>query len=195
MRCAPCPPEAAARTAPQGPSRATARAPDTHRRTDANALQTHRHRQMFAAIVEQRRLLGSADQSARKRSRLNASVPIELAKMRHRLLDDAPPDAHTAHQTPIAVNLPVLLANRVAQVHAPSEPPPQRKKIPKVVTTRSNHPRAPSNPLIRLAPPRAKSQKPPPNCASWARLHVTKGRSFHATRAYAAERKDSGQED
>ena len=33
-----------------------------------------------------------------------------------------------------------------------------------VVTTRSNHPRASSNPLIRLAPPRAKSQKIPPNC-------------------------------
>src|SRR5260221_6766507 len=90
--------------------------------------------------------------------------------MRHRLLDDTTPDTNAAHQTPIAVNLPVLLANRVAQVHAPSEPPPQRKKIPKVVTTRSNHPPAPSNPLIRLAPSRAKSQKPPPNCASWVRV-------------------------
>src|SRR6267154_5635145 len=90
--------------------------------------------------------------------------------MRHRLLDDTTPDTNAAHQTPIAVNLPVLLANRVAQVHAPSEPPPQRKKIPKVVTTRSNHPPAPSNPLIRLAPSRAKSQKPPPNCASWVNM-------------------------
>src|SRR5260370_33928218 len=88
--------------------------------------------------------------------------------MRHRLLDDTTPDTNAAHQTPIAVNLPVLLANRVPQVHAPSAPPPHRKKIPKVVTTRSNHPPAPSNPLIRLAPSRAKSQKPPPNCASWA---------------------------
>src|SRR6476659_4413763 len=138
------------------------------RALDTNALQTHRNRQMFAAIVEQRRLLGSADQSARKRSRRNASVLIELAKMRHRLLDDAPPDTHATHQAPIAVNLAVLLTNRMAQVHAPSGPLPQRKKIPKVVTTRSNHPRAPSNPLIRLAPPRAKSKKLPPNCASWA---------------------------
>src|SRR5713101_6571934 len=142
------------------------------RALDPNTLQTHRNRQMLAAIVEQRRLLGNTDQSARKRSCLNASVLIELAKMRHRLLDDAPPDAHAAHQAPIAVNLPVLLANRVAQVHAPSDPPPKRKKIPKVVTTRSNHPRAPPNPLIRLAPPRAKSQKPPPNCASWANTEI-----------------------
>src|SRR5216684_5737503 len=101
------------------------------RALDANALQTHRHRQMFAAIVEQRRLLGSTDQSARKRSCLNASVLIELAKMRHRLLDDASPDAHAAHQAPIAVNLPVLLANRVAQVHAPSEPLRGERKYPR----------------------------------------------------------------
>src|SRR5439155_24194270 len=94
---------------------------------------------------------------------------IDLAKMRHRLLDDAPPNPHAAHQAPIAVNLSILLANRVAQVHAPSEPPPQPKKIPKVVTTRSNHPRASSNPLIRLASPPAKLQKQPPNCASWVR--------------------------
>src|SRR5260221_10178334 len=88
--------------------------------------------------------------------------------MRHRLLDDTTPDTNAAHQAPVAVNLPVLLANRVAQVHAPSKPPPQRKKIPEVVTTRSNHPPKPSKPLIRLAPCRAKSQKPSPNCASWA---------------------------
>src|SRR5262249_58496318 len=113
---------------------------------------------------------GSTDQSARKNSRLNASVLIELTQMRHRLLDDASPDAHAAYQAPIAMNLSVLLANRVAQVHAPSEPRPQPKKIPKVVTTRSNHPRAPSNPLILLASPPAKPQKPPPNCASWARI-------------------------
>src|SRR5258708_7611503 len=89
--------------------------------------------------------------------------------MRHRLLDDTTPDTNAAHQAPVAVNLPVLLANRVAQVHAPSKPPPQRKKIPEVVTTRSNHPHKPSKPLIRLAPCRAKSQKPSPNCASWVR--------------------------
>jgi len=59
--------------------------------------QTHRHSQMFAAIVEQRRLLRSADQPPRERSRRDASVLIEFAKTRHRLLEDAPPDPHTAH--------------------------------------------------------------------------------------------------
>jgi hypothetical protein len=54
----------------------------------------------------------------RKRSRLNASVLIDLAKMRHRLLDDAPPNPPAARQAPIGVNLSILLANRVAQVHA-----------------------------------------------------------------------------
>src|SRR5258707_9512771 len=139
------------------------------RALDANALQPHRHRQLLAVIIKQLRLLGIANQPARQRPRLNATVLVEFAKMRHRLLDDPTPDTNAAHQAPVAVNLPVLLANRVAQVHAPSKPPPQRKKIPEVVTTRSNHPPKPSKPLIRLAPCRAKSQKPSPNCASWAR--------------------------
>jgi hypothetical protein len=73
-----------------------------------------------------------------------------------------PTRTHTAYQAPIAVNLSVLLANRVAQVHAPSEPAPPRKKIPKVVTTRSNRSAAPPNPLIRLTPAYAKSPKLPP---------------------------------
>jgi hypothetical protein len=46
---------------------------------------------------------------------------IELAKMRHRLLDDASPDTHAAHEPPIAVKLPVLPYRRVAQVHAPNQ--------------------------------------------------------------------------
>ncbi len=112
--------------------------------------------------------------------------------MRHRLLDDAPPDTHAAHQAPIAVDFPVLLANRVAQVHAPSEPPPQQKKIPKVVTTRSNHPRASSNPLIRLAPPRAKSQKIPPNCASWVSRRSTAACVSSNPRRPPAERGQPG---
>lgn len=37
--------------------------------------------QMFAALVEQQRLLGSTDQSARKSPRLNTSVLIEFAKI------------------------------------------------------------------------------------------------------------------
>src|SRR5271165_1196681 len=57
----------------------------------------------------------------------------------------------------------------MAQVHAPSDPRPQRKKIPKVVTTRSNWLLAPANLLIRLGPPHAKLPKQTSNCASWVR--------------------------
>ena len=85
---------------------------------------------------------------------------------------DTAPDAHAAHQTPIAVDLPILLANRMAQVHAPSEPCPQRKKIPKVVTTCQNQPLALPKPLIRLTPLLVEPQKPTPHCASWARWEV-----------------------
>ena len=135
---------------------------------DPNALQAHRRRQIAAAVIEQRRLLRRADQPARQRPRLNPAVLVKLAKMRHRLLNDATPDANAPHQTPITVDLPILLANRMAQVHAPSEPGSQRKKIPKVVTTRSNWLRAPANLLIQLGPPHAKLLKLASNCASWA---------------------------
>src|SRR5271166_1501302 len=89
--------------------------------------------------------------------------------MRDRLLDHPPPNPNAAHQGPIAMNLPVLLANRMTQVHASSEPTKGRQKSPKVVTTRSNPPRGPHNYLIRLASTCAKSRNPPPNCASWAK--------------------------
>ena len=69
---------------------------------------------MFVAIIKQQRLLGSADQPTRKRSCLNASMLVEFAKMRHRLLDDAPTDAHASYQPPVAVDLPILPPNRVA---------------------------------------------------------------------------------
>src|SRR5262245_52715487 len=42
------------------------------------------------------------------------------------------------------------------------------KDIPKVGTTCANRHHAPSNPLIGLARHHAKSQKPAPNCSSWA---------------------------
>src|ERR1700690_196991 len=92
--------------------------------------------------------------------------------MRHRLLHNTTADTNAAHQAPIAVNLPVLLANRMAQVHAPSKPPRKRKKIPKVVTTRSNRCLAPTNPLNRLRPAHAKAQKLPSNYASWVKNFV-----------------------
>jgi hypothetical protein len=44
----------------------------------------------------------------------DAATFIEFAEMRHRLLNDAPPDPHAAHQPPIAVNLTVFPQRRVA---------------------------------------------------------------------------------
>ena len=87
------------------------------RALDPNALQAHRHRHMLAAVIEQLRLFRSADQMPRERAGFNATVLVKLAKMRHRLLNDAPPEANTAHQAPIAVNLPVLPQCRVPQIH------------------------------------------------------------------------------
>jgi len=77
---------------------------------------------MFAPVIEQRRFFRGADQPARQRARFRPSALVELAKLRDRLLDHPSSDTNNAHQGPIAMNLPVLLANRVAQVHAPSEP-------------------------------------------------------------------------
>jgi hypothetical protein len=138
------------------------------RALDANALHSHRHRQLLAVITEQLHLFGAANQPTRQRPRLQPPLPVELTEMGHRLLNDATTDTNAAHKAPIAVNLPVLFANRMAQIHAPSEPTAPPKKIPKVVTTRSNQLRAPANRLIRFIPRLAKSQKPPPSCASWA---------------------------
>jgi hypothetical protein len=56
----------------------------------------------------------ASDQPANQRPRLHATALVKFAKMRHRLLNDATPDANAANQTPIAVDLPVFLANRMA---------------------------------------------------------------------------------
>src|SRR5262249_33840059 len=109
------------------------------------------------------------DQPSRNGPCLNHSAFIELAELRYRLLDYTPSHAHAAHKPPVAVNLPVLLANRVAQVHAPSEPIAPPKKMPKVGTTCSNQPFTLPNHLIRLAPRPAHWQKSTLKCASWAR--------------------------
>ena len=66
---------------------------------------------MLAAVVEQRRFFRDADQSMCKRARLHPPVLIELAEVRHRLLDHPPSETNAAHQAPIAVNLTVLPAN------------------------------------------------------------------------------------
>src|SRR5271157_4057538 len=130
---------------------------------------------MVTAVVEQRRFFRGAEQPARQRARLDPPALVELAKMRDRLLDHPPPNPNAAHQGPIAMNLPVLLANRMTQVHASSEPTKGRQKSPKVVTTRSKPPRGPSNYLIRLASTCAKSRNPPPNCASWVKALLVGG--------------------
>src|SRR5215471_12301735 len=90
--------------------------------------------------------------------------------MRNHLLNHPPTHANAAHQAPIAMNLPVLLANRVAQIHAPSEANTLRKKIPKVVTTPANQFRSPPNQLIRLGRHAANLLNPPSSCSSWASM-------------------------
>src|ERR1700693_5516376 len=73
------------------------------RALDADAFQAHRHGQMFASVGEQHRLLRGADQPSRKCPCLNPSMLIELAELRHRLLNDASADTNAAHEAPIAV--------------------------------------------------------------------------------------------
>jgi len=89
------------------------------RALDANALQANRHVQSFGAVREKLRLFRRADQTARKRPCFKATALIELAKLRHRLLNDAPTDTNAAHQAPIAMDLPVLFANRIAKTTQP----------------------------------------------------------------------------
>jgi hypothetical protein len=91
------------------------------------------------------------------------TVPcIELTKVGLRLLNDSPSDAHAAHQPPVTVQLAVLLAKRMAQVHAPSAGAKSPKKIGLVGTTCSQSPKARPKSLIRLDPIRQKSQNPSP---------------------------------
>jgi hypothetical protein len=85
-----------------------------------------------------------------QRSRLKPAVLVQFAEMRDGLLNHPPSDAHAPHQAPVAVNLAVFLANRVAQIHAPSPPQKSQKKIPLVGTTCPNLPLPPRNPLIPL---------------------------------------------
>ena len=116
------------------------------RALDADPLQAHRHGELRAAIVEQLRLLGGANQAARECPGLELAVLVELAQLRYRLLNHPPPDAHAAHQAPVPVNLAVLLARSVAQVHATDQNPADRKR------------KAPRSALhARFSPPRASS--------------------------------------
>jgi len=55
----------------------------------------------------------------RQRPRLHATLLIEFAKLRNRLLNDPASNTHAAHKAPIAMNLPILAYRGVAQIHAP----------------------------------------------------------------------------
>ena len=87
----------------------------------AKDLQAHWYRHIPTAIVKQPGLLGRTNQVPCKRACLDLAALIKLAEMCDRLLNDTPPDTHAAHQAPITVDLPVFLANHVAQIHAPSQ--------------------------------------------------------------------------
>jgi len=83
------------------------------------------------AIVEKLRLFRSADQPAREGPRYQAPLLIELAKLRYRLLNDSTPNTNATNKTPVTVGLSVLLANRMAQIHAPSEQIVRSRKYPR----------------------------------------------------------------
>jgi hypothetical protein len=57
----------------------------------------------------------------RQRPCFNATALVQLTKMRDGLLNDPTTHTNAANQAPIAVNLAVLLASRVAQIHAPNQ--------------------------------------------------------------------------
>jgi hypothetical protein len=94
----------------------------------ANALQPDGHRDIRLAVVKQVRLFRRADQAARQSAGSNLTARIKFAEMRHRSLDDPPAMTLAAHEAPVAMRLAVLLANRVPQIHAPSQPTPKRSK-------------------------------------------------------------------
>ena len=66
----------------------------------------------------------NAELEARVRDRTaeleRSNAKLRESELRYRLLNDAPTNPDAAHQAPISVDLPVLLAGRVAQVHAPN---------------------------------------------------------------------------
>ncbi len=55
---------------------------------------------MLLAVVEQPRLFALPDQSPGQCLRLQPAPRIELAQLRHRLLDHPTADPHAAHKTP-----------------------------------------------------------------------------------------------
>ena len=91
------------------------------RALDADALQANRYGHVPATVVEQLRVFRSADQTPREPACFDAAPLVKLTQMRHRLLNDPPSNSNAANQAPIAVDLPVLPARRVAQIHAANQ--------------------------------------------------------------------------
>jgi hypothetical protein len=83
---------------------------------------------MLPAVVEQAGLLRLTDQMTRQRPSLKPAPLVELAKLRHRLLDDATANPHAAHEAPVTMDFAVLPYRRVAQVHALITTQPRSKE-------------------------------------------------------------------
>lgn len=79
-----------------------------------------------------------------QRTCLQATLGVELAQLRDRTLNDAPPDAHALDQPPVAMALAVLASSRRAQVHAAitAELAPSRKTQGRHYTVKSPSARA-----------------------------------------------------
>src|SRR5258708_29048224 len=104
-----------------------------------------------------------------ERACFKAAMLIEFTELRYSLLNDSSTHPHAAHQRPVPMNLAILLAGRVAQVHGVlSEPTITQKKIPKVATTPRNLHASARKCLIGLRAALQKSLNPGTNCASWA---------------------------
>jgi hypothetical protein len=102
-------------------------------------------------------------------------VLIELVELRHRLLNDAPSDAHAAHKTPVAVNFAVLLARRVAQVYASFQSRRQRKSKPSRSVLHAKTVAAATQVPDPLAARPTKPSQQSSNCASWASRPLSTG--------------------
>src|SRR6185503_2431052 len=125
--------------------------PELTRALDANPLQAHRDRQVLAAITEKLRLLGRSDQPPPQCPRFHAPLIIELAEMRHRLLNDTPTNANAAHEAPITMRLPVLAYRRAAQIHgAESNRLAAARKGPRLALHAKIHSPQPLKSLILL---------------------------------------------
>ncbi len=69
------------------------------------------------ARPEEGELFPPAGDRAGQGLRPRAALRIEFAQVRHRLLHDLAPDAHRADQPPVRVDLAILPARGVAQIH------------------------------------------------------------------------------